>query len=153
MANATESALRRPDFRPGIPVELADGQVWHLPRVRLTRRLHIGPEGGLRLVRSAEDAPPGWLDALARLEALADDDLAYLEWLAGMGLALLHRNYDVPDELAPELFALVEGDGASLLRWAALRLAVLGRALPDVDAAPADDTPEPGPAVGPRLLA
>jgi hypothetical protein len=52
-----ELSLRRPEFSPGMPVELADGQTWMLPAPSFPGR--EGPEYGglLAAICQAEDDP------------------------------------------------------------------------------------------------
>jgi hypothetical protein len=86
-----EKSLRRPDFLPGIPVLLADGQSWSLPPA--PDRSDPGTaEGGP--AAAAEGGAPV-LDDEATLTAIldAEDEAERLRAELALAIALLARNY------------------------------------------------------------
>jgi hypothetical protein len=100
---ATESKRRRADWRPGVPVTLADGRAWHLPALGACRR----PDGRPAFRAwgdPARELPIGFADAVQRVAGLVGDDDGALgrpgEATSGaLGLVadLLRVNYDVSD--------------------------------------------------------
>jgi hypothetical protein len=103
-----EESLRRPDFLPGIPVRMADGQIWSLPKT---------PD---RYPWMADGGAPGRIDAASGVGSLdaedeaeeggglgqvytatvaavldAEDETERLRAELALAIALLARNYDL----------------------------------------------------------
>lgn len=125
-----EQALRRNDFdaADSIPIEMADGQTWYFAKPRLRFRFTIDPRNGIP-VNQVREAKQGaistrYSELLDRLSgagtfASADDDLAFTSVIIGIAVELLRKNYDLPDDLVPELFSFaipLEGNPS----WGAL---------------------------------
>jgi hypothetical protein len=86
-----EPSARRPGFREGLKVRLADGELWSLPI----------------LERDADD--PEYVGLLRAMAEAEDRE----EWLlAGLALTimLLSRNYDLPAEELSDLLSFPSGD-------------------------------------------
>lgn len=131
-----ELTLRRPDFLGGVPLLLSDGQEWFFPRPPLRYRIHLHPE--TRMPLYVPEPSADWIDAeyCTALEGLGDllgDD--YFERLAGMAIQLLSRNYNLPDEIIPEILTHELGCMTSLRMWRNLRSAVEGLLVPKVASA------------------
>jgi hypothetical protein len=98
-----ERALRRPDFVPGMPVRLADGQQWELRRPLVCFEPHDGPVG-FRTCLSL-DGDDDFQELIDRRDAaFADGARAEIAAVAGVELAigrrLLLANYDLtPDQV------------------------------------------------------
>ena len=77
-----ERELRRPDFRPGLPIRLADGQSWTFPDP---------PD------RAGEDTARFDPEYRALVAALleAEDDVERLRTELALAIHLLARNYDL----------------------------------------------------------
>jgi hypothetical protein len=129
-----ETALRRPDFHPGSPILLADGQRWTFPaRTALTR--------GRSLNR---DEPDGLVaDYAATVAAVREASLGTRRLRTELALAifLLCLNYDLTRD---DLFALLcyaPGDPALAEVQEAFRRLALEHARPSRSSAVA--APEP----------
>lgn len=134
-----EQACRRADFCGGIPVKLADGQMWTLPRVR-------------RRYVSAPDHPDGFRVVIAGLgpdyAALADAAYAaetpkdVIRTELALARALLLRNYTLDEEQLAELIQFEYGADPDP-DCAAMRAAFLdvaGGLVPAPKASPATST-------------
>src|SRR4051794_33959106 len=108
-----EEVLRRPDFLPGIPVRLADGQVWNLPKAP-DRYPRVADGGGLG--RDYEATVAGVLDA--------EDEAERRRAELALAISLLARNYDLRPADYQEILGGESGGPAS---------AALQRALAEVD--------------------
>jgi hypothetical protein len=109
-----EPSHRKPDFQDGIPVEMADGQVWYLARPLVEFSWDSGPDGMKPFLVLGDDFQD-LLDAVNRaagferdLAAATDQDkLAVMQGYDGpsamaaalaIGERLLRANYDLTDE-------------------------------------------------------
>lgn len=103
-----EQALRRPGFKEGTPVVLADGQAWHLRRP-VVRFVPSDSDVGFRACLSL--ARGDGYDALltawqSAAEAAREDESASARAVAAelaLGRAVLTANYDLTTEQLAEL--------------------------------------------------
>lgn len=125
-----EASRRRPGFREGVAIELADGRSWHFPRPILSYRLEF-PANGPAVVGLPRFGDGGARDfgadywskyrALAEAETIEDR----LPALGAVAADLLSRNYALDgDELAALLpfHVDVESDEgeANIAMWQAI---------------------------------
>lgn len=135
-----ERALRRPEFRDGTQVRLADGQLWTLPRPRLrirplrnaeTGRIEVG--GGSRY-GSEFDAV---FDEL--VECPPDDQLARWGLQFELTAILLQQNYHLADGDLADLLDTEMDSATSTEMWSSILPVLTGRApkrSPDGSATP-----------------
>lgn len=100
-----EAARRRPDWRPGTPLTLLDGQEWHLSAPTLQHTALVGPGGAVVLpyldldgLPAGEPAFSATVDDALRTIAGAGDDV--VEWYVGITayvMARLQANYDLTE--------------------------------------------------------
>lgn len=99
-----EKHFRRPDFRRGDPIRLADGGTWM-----------FAPPPGYSAVDDAgtdADRPdPGYVAALEAV-ACAEDDAERLRAELGLAIDLLARNYDLRPEEYQRLLIFTPGGEA-----------------------------------------
>lgn len=120
-----ESECRRPEFQGGIPVTLADGNEWLLPRPRL----YVYPkfvDGKPQLARGCEWGP----DYLALLDAAREarngDDFLLAQF--ALAIDLLRRNYDLSDDELAELLRTETDGEASQQMWEEVSAVAAGAA-------------------------
>lgn len=122
-----EGALRTPGFRDGVPVVLADGFAWQLPKPLVRFAPDDAHESGFQVRLSLAGDGGAWVEALALHEAAeAGADLVKAE--LALGRALLLANYALtPGRLAELLqFGYDEDDDPEGCRIRAEVLAVAG---------------------------
>ena len=126
MPRLIEVECRRPGWRPGAEVVLADGQAWHFPRPALVYRVELDPT--TRQPRFRADASRQSTTYGARLDQLdaSRNGGPYFSRLTALALELLDVQYQIPDASVPELFVFDPASSISLHRWEAIRQAVLG---------------------------
>ena len=100
-----EADRRRLDWRPGTPLTLLDGNVWHLPTPTLQHTALVGPGGAVVLPYLDLDGLPAGdppfsvvVDDALQTIAGAGDDI--VEWYVGVTafvMARLQANYDLDD--------------------------------------------------------
>jgi hypothetical protein len=121
-----ETDCRKSDWKPGVPVILADGGVWHFSRPRITQRVFVDADTRkASIVTEVLDRSATYGAALDTLDRCSDAD--YMLTLTALSLELLAENYDIPNEAVPELFVYEVGSDASRSIWDRIRLAVAGR--------------------------
>jgi len=105
-----ETALRRPDFRPGISARMADGQVWYLPAGP-----DRDPEGAAEGPAAAADDGGLGRDYEATVAAVldAEDGAERLRAELALAIVLLAHNYDLGPADYQELLGS-ESSGAVL---------------------------------------
>jgi hypothetical protein len=142
-----EAEKRRSTFAGGVPVQMADGQFWHLPRPTVALR-RAGPDATRVVVRVPGCDLQPLLDRVAachefneRLSGITDQDEQDREWrsrpdlhLSGAELNLAHAlllaNYDLTDDEADELVEFSydpEGDPEAFERRRACTDVAYGR--------------------------
>lgn len=104
-----ETAHRRPDFVPGEPVKLADGQEWQLRRPLVSFEPYDSDEG-FRVCLSLEDDDT-FQEMLDTREAAFDKDKAdWADSLIGIEIAIAKRlllaNYDLDSKAVGRLIKL-----------------------------------------------
>jgi hypothetical protein len=112
-----EQAKRREtcDPRNSVPVRLADGQAWLIPKPWL--EVHASFDGG-KAARTWPCLTYGpELDALVQAMGQCEDNAALLIGAASLGAYLLGVNYDLADAELDGLFAFRSGDPDSW-NWA-----------------------------------
>jgi hypothetical protein len=129
-----EPSLRRPDFRQGEALILADGRAWTLPKPHIVWRPARGDDGKLTFVIRPQFARHGDpFSACDReyqalhdrlVEGDAGDRVAALLNLAAF---LLRLNYDVSDDQLARLLAFSPDDEANVVMWSALLSVATGR--------------------------
>lgn len=117
-----EAAARRPDFEPGVPVTLADGQPWHFRRPTVEMYPAIGEGGSVSVGYSFGPAYDAMMDDL---EAAAPgvDQVAALMKLA---VHLLRPNYDLTPADYRALLPFRGGDEANAAMWQSIAATALG---------------------------
>lgn len=102
MPNVDERARRRSDFLGGVPVRMADGQEWILPKPRV--RFAPSDDGFAVVLAGAGDAFNAVSSAYyAALDRPMDDErnIHIIRAELDLAMALIQRNYDVtPQEMA-----------------------------------------------------
>lgn len=104
MPKLNEVEKRRPDFVPGTPVVLADGQAWSLRRPRVWFIVDDGNASGWRACLELDDGDDyqSLLDALYGARAIyndgADDGSVIIRSQLNLGRRLLLANYDLTPE-------------------------------------------------------
>jgi len=141
-----ERALRRPSFSEGYAVELADGQRWVFPAVRIRMEPDEAEDGSIEVRYRKVYAA----DIQAELDVLlgvADStDMEYRETEMKLAARMLRCNYDLPKGAIPELLGYYADDRSGQERWGKIIGAILGR---DPDAAEPEDEETDGPKAGP----
>jgi hypothetical protein len=112
MRKLVEKHRRRPEFdaESGVPVRLANGEEWVLPRPYLEIRPIF--RGGAAVARS-RFLTCGELDPLIETIGRAEDPAAQILAVMTLGALLLRRNYDLADADLERLFVYRVGDPAS----------------------------------------
>lgn len=103
-----EAELRRPDFRPGTPVVLADGQAWHLRRPLIWFVPDDGNPSGFRMCLEVEqnDDYQGLMDSLREGSDAIETEgregqFKFIRAELAIGKRLLLANYDLsPEQVA-----------------------------------------------------
>lgn len=106
-----EQALRRPTFRPGHKIRLADGQEWQFPPLRVVWRLNDTEDGLL----AEFDLPAEHRALLEAVDAARDAGDGQGLMLAELRLfAYLARlNYELDRPAVDRLFRIAYGPGSS----------------------------------------
>jgi hypothetical protein len=102
-----ERALRRPDFLPGLPIRLADGQCWTFPVPRASSGSpeRVAPGELLGLFGD------GYAPTLAAVLE-AEDESERLRAELALAIFLLGRNYDLSPAVFREILSFRPGDAA-----------------------------------------
>jgi len=105
-----EASRRRPGFAPGIPVKMADGQCWELPRPTVDLAPKFGDDGEMVLTRMTSLGPgfDGLLEELAGTAAWTDTLLVTFK----IGAHLLRANYELSGDELATLLRYRTGDDA-----------------------------------------
>jgi hypothetical protein len=111
-----EVALRRPDFRPGPPVRLADGGWWTFPAL---------PE---RAETGVVDFGPDYAAAVVAIGE-AEDEAERLRAELALAICLLTRNYDLAPDALCALLDCRPGDRALAAMQEAFRRVAQGHLL------------------------
>lgn len=85
-----EMALRRPEFRPGISIRLADGQFWTFPAPSSPERAGEGGASG-----PGHSQPDSEYDDLIGGVLEAEDEVERLRAELALAIHLLGKNYDL----------------------------------------------------------
>jgi hypothetical protein len=129
-----EKALRKPGFRDGPKVTLADGQEWVFPKPRIRFKPRI-VDGRVEIGGGPSFGPEFDLKLDVLFGVAQADPAERLRVKFEVAVRLLAANYDLkPDDFA-ELLVLEPGDPASDERWEELSRAIMGI------------TPKPSPAI------
>lgn len=125
-----ETALRRPEFEPGVAITLSDGQEWHFPRpVMADFYPAFNREGELVLTPGSSYGPPydALVDAFIMADSVGDEHLT----LVALALDLLRRNYAIEPFHLRYLLRLKRPDDpgheANEEMWAEIAAVALGR--------------------------
>lgn len=121
-----EEALRRPGFRPGRPVTLADGQDWNLPCPEVVIVPTFESDGTMGVEYRADLGPDFDRDLATLLGATTTLDEAAA--LLRVGVDLLRINYDLAPADFPTLLRYRVGGEATDPTLAAIYLIATGRA-------------------------
>jgi hypothetical protein len=129
-----EKALRRPDFKPGVPVVLGDGQTWDLRKPRL-RFIPVEKDGAVKSAgRSCELGPE--CDELVGI-FFGDIETASIDFASArfdLTKRLLTANYLLSIEQLQDLVYVEPENKANEEMWTAISTVIAGR------------TPKPTPA-------
>jgi hypothetical protein len=108
-----ERGLLRPecDERNSVPVRLADGNDWLLPKPWV--EIHASFRGGKAEATFPILTHGPELDALVEAVGECQDNAAILCGAATLGAYLIRRNYDLDDSQLDQLFAFRPGDADS----------------------------------------
>lgn len=128
MSKLDEVALRRPNFdSSGFAVELADGQKWRLPAIKI-RAFPVEKDDGEIGVEwkqvYAVDVDKELDIILGVVDANAAD---MIDAKMRIAARLLKCNYDLPKGAVGELLSLDFGEECSQSRWDRITAAILGR--------------------------
>lgn len=115
-----EQALRRPDFLPGTPMRLADGQLWTIPATR-TVFVPAETEKGYD-IRLTHKGPDEGFEAAAQSYFEAEGGIAYVQASIGVIVAALRRNYSLTIEQLARLVRLDFEEGNEEATQATLEL-------------------------------
>jgi hypothetical protein len=122
-----ERALRRPGFREGPRIALADGQEWTFPRPWL-RLYPVRGEDGAITVGGGPGYGSIYEDLVDRLvESDPDDTTGRLALQFAMATHLLSLNYELSDREIRRLLAIDLTDPACEERWSQINQVLLGR--------------------------
>lgn len=128
-----EKALRREGFQEGTPIEMADGQEWHLPAPRVVLVPTIKESGGVGTAIILEDLT--YWDLLEQIDLALKSSLSG-PLCAGVSVAairLLVKNYDLSLAQAASLIPPMDPENPSG-EWRTLLDAVSGIARPKLSA-------------------
>ena len=131
MVSIDEGSRRRPDFKEGQPLELRDGQVWHLRLPALVLGPRYGDEGRVSSVVVGRGGVPDYDRGAAILygeETVPREE--YWRVRFACASCLLRSNYDLADGELAELLRYTVGDEDDVARWEVLDRVFLGL-LPD----------------------
>jgi hypothetical protein len=112
-----EKALRKPAFRDGPQVKLADDQFWTFPRPNFRVFPADGPDGQVTTAwrPTYGSAYDRLLGVFLGADEVTTGELFEMRFRAASDL--LRRNYDLATEHLAELLVFEEGDPASEARW------------------------------------
>jgi len=111
-----EPELRSPSYRPDFPVNLNDGQVWHLP-LPIIRVVPVRGEDGKPKSKESSSLGADYIDrvhayqkAISDWQESSEDDAeaskTYLACQLDLFIALLQSNYTLDYEQAADLIAI-----------------------------------------------
>jgi hypothetical protein len=122
-----ETALRRPVFREGPKVRLADGQEWTFPRPWL-RLYPVRGDDGATNVGGGPGYGPGYDDLVDQLiDSAPNDTTGRLALQFAMATHLLEINYQLSDRDLCRLLAIDLADPTCEERWRQINQILLGR--------------------------
>lgn len=113
-----EHALRQPEWKPGNPVKLADGQTWHIRKPRL--RLHPVFVGQDAAIQTSLFGPE--LDPLVEIISGVAEVDAHI-WISArftIVAKLLRENYELADADLFDLLVIDSEDEANREMWKVL---------------------------------
>jgi hypothetical protein len=116
-----EKALRRPEWAPGVPVKLGDGQTWELrkPRVRWVP-VRQG-DGAMKTRGRAHELGPDCDEILGVIFGDQSDRFTFADARFEIVCRLLAANYNLTDTDFQELlFISEEEDAVNAAMWAEL---------------------------------
>jgi hypothetical protein len=121
-----ETALRRPEFAPGVPVRLGDGQTWEMRRPRI-RWYAQRKTGKARSVATSHELGPESDDIFG----VFFDDTVSADWdfpsaRFELAIRLLEGNYSLTDEHYRELLWYEPGNPESKDMWDAISSVIAG---------------------------
>lgn len=120
-----EVELRKPGFREGYALMMADGQRWHIPKPRIRVKLLERENESSILQRPAfGDAYEQSIDILFGVEEATN--WKRLETRFKLMAALLRENYELTPQNVSELLILEVDDEKSDERWEEVEDALLG---------------------------
>jgi hypothetical protein len=131
MTPPDEPALRRDDFREGVPIRLCDGREWHFRPPTFADFFVVLDKDGNPQLRRGFDLGPSY-DSLLNSYVECDNPAGELALLSVMAHRLLARNYDLAfDDMRYLLRIKLEGDPeveANRTMWSTLADVCLGNA-------------------------
>ena len=121
-----EAALRRPTFRDGHKITLANGQEWTIPkpRLRLRPRFEGGKAKGFNDLPSWGGEDDELVDTLFGVGEV--DGAAWVEARFELLARLLLANYDLADDQLADLLTIDRDDPATEERWAEITRVLRG---------------------------
>ena len=111
---AAESDCRRPTFEAGVPIVLADGQVWHFPRPGFELFPVVGPDGRVAEIGRAATFGAEFEDLL---ESFYQDNVDRLRVMFDLAVDLLGRNYALSAADYRRLLRFRRGDPGREAMW------------------------------------
>ena len=149
-----ERALRKPDFKEGVPLVMGDGSAWHVRRPFIVA-VPAETEAGYDLKLSYRDWKVDGLVKAVVDVAAAGDDVATVGPLMKLSRALLEINYDLTLDGARKLLSFDANDPAGMKRLVDCYLVTRGidpaATTPAPDANTGADQPAEAPAEAPEL--
>jgi hypothetical protein len=118
-----EPELRLPNWEPGVPFTLADGQVWQLRRPKVAVKVVFRDDGTTRNIATTSLGPE-FHNAMVIFKS--DDDPLLGALL--LGIAMLRANYNLTGEQAADLLPWVPEDEANKEHWEGIIDAAVGNA-------------------------
>ena len=145
MSRHDEPSCRRPEFAPGVPVVLADGQAWELARPFVRFHYKPGPERfERRLTLDGADGYGKLLTAYEATESAPEDET--LETRAERVATRLGLMLAIGRELLVRNYSLTDADVAELMPMTGDKEDVVGRRITsEVMAVAMGDSPKPSP--------
>ena len=124
-----EQKLRRPDWKPGVPVKLGDGQVWELRKPRVRWVPVRQPDGAMKTRATAHELGPECDQLVGVIFGdLESERFTFADARFELLCRLLTVNYHLTDKDLQELLYLnEEEDAANKEMWINLGAVAAGR--------------------------
>lgn len=111
-----EASLRTTTYRGDVPIVMADGQTWHLPRPLVEFSPEPTPEGGWSFGPRGVNFGAAYLDKLEAVHA-AEGGVEEANAVLILAVDLIRRNYALADADIRPLLAFRPDDEANAEMW------------------------------------